>query len=77
MPDRKVEVLPGAALSPQALLAAVLNDHPEKIEGVVIVRFLHDGDVAAMWSDMGPEMVTFAAALLQRDALKKAGGSNA
>ena len=74
MSERKVEILHTANLTPTALLAAVLNDTPEEIEGVCIVRIMKSGTVNSMWSSMGPETVAFCGALLQRDALAKAGG---
>ena len=74
MSERKVEILSTANLSPTALLAAVLNDTPEEIEGVCVVRILKSGTVSTMWSTMGPETVAFCGAVLQHDALAKAGG---
>lgn len=74
MTDRKVEILSTANLSPTALLAAVLNDTPDEIEGVCVVRVLKSGVVNSMWSTMGPETVAFCGALLQHNALAKAGG---
>lgn len=69
-----IHVLNRGSLTPQQVLAGALNDEIDRVETVIVCRFLKDGRCVWSWSDTPTSKLSWSASQLQQLAMKETFG---